>query len=180
MIFRLVHQIHRTPYTAKVAQREEKSVHHCKCWQGRLGSVVQHHGQGQPSFLLWSTQEDLMGEMDIWFFMFRNNDSAGLGNWNSGQRSSLWKVVNVSGGGNFVRGVCLLSPCVSAVIHSSALHAVKLGFGALQTILPFCQLDPFRCTHGGRRRHEGKGEGTSHSCMISLYFVSILWPLSQQ
>lgn len=56
----------------------------------------------------------------------------------------------------------------------------KAGVGALQTILPFCQLDPFRCTHGGRRRHEGKGEGTSHSCMISLYFVSILWPLSQQ
>lgn len=29
---------------------------------------MQHGGQGQPSFLLWSTQEELMREMDIWIF----------------------------------------------------------------------------------------------------------------
>lgn len=103
--------------------------------------------------------------------MFRNNDSAGLGNGNSGQRGSLWNVVSVSGGGNLVRGVCLLSACVSAAIHSSALHSVKLGLGLCKPYFPFASWILLGALTGA----EGNTRGREKGLLIPVCFLLILF-----
>lgn len=103
--------------------------------------------------------------------MFRNNDSVGLGNRNSGQSGSLWKVVNVSGGGNFVRGVCLLSTCVSAAINSSELHSVMLGLGLCKLYFLFASWILLGALMGVERNTRGREKGL----FIPVCFLFILF-----
>lgn len=93
-----------------------------------------------------------------------------MGNGNSGQRGSLWKVVSMRGEGNFVRGVCLLNACVSAAIHSSTLHSVMLGLGLCKPCFPLASW----ILSGALTGAEGNTRGREKEILIPVCFLFIL------